>query len=34
MRLFVGCFQATMDVGGFSRVWELNEEWGRINFWK
>lgn len=25
--------KATMEVGGFSRVWELNEEWGRINFW-
>ncbi|XP_022311982.2 sodium-coupled monocarboxylate transporter 1-like [Crassostrea virginica] len=25
--------KATLEVGGFSRVWELNEEWGRINFW-
>ncbi|XP_056002478.1 sodium-coupled monocarboxylate transporter 1-like [Ostrea edulis] len=25
--------KATVEVGGFSRVWELNEEWGRINFW-
>lgn len=25
--------KATVEVGGFSRVWALNEEWGRINFW-
>ncbi|XP_061170771.1 sodium-coupled monocarboxylate transporter 1-like isoform X2 [Saccostrea echinata] len=25
--------KATLEVGGFSKVWELNDQWGRINFW-
>ncbi|XP_056003297.1 sodium-coupled monocarboxylate transporter 2-like isoform X2 [Ostrea edulis] len=24
---------ATAEVGGFGNVWELNDEWGRIDFW-
>ncbi|XP_059145999.1 sodium-dependent multivitamin transporter-like [Physella acuta] len=26
--------QGTLKVGGMSRVWEINEEWGRIKFFK
>ncbi|XP_062566846.1 sodium-coupled monocarboxylate transporter 1-like [Saccostrea cucullata] len=25
--------KAALEVGGFSKVWELNEQWSRINFW-
>ncbi|XP_056003296.1 sodium-coupled monocarboxylate transporter 1-like isoform X1 [Ostrea edulis] len=37
--LLIGCvctfytFLATAEVGGFGNVWELNDEWGRIDFW-
>ena len=27
-------FQATLLVGGWGTVWRINEDWGRINFWK
>ncbi|XP_076089792.1 sodium-coupled monocarboxylate transporter 1-like [Mytilus galloprovincialis] len=25
--------RATLDVGGFDRVWEINSKWNRIDFW-
>ncbi|XP_061190249.1 sodium-coupled monocarboxylate transporter 1-like [Saccostrea echinata] len=31
--LFTIVIKATVEVGGFSKVWELNDQWGRINFW-
>lgn len=26
-------FRATLAVGGFDNVWEINSKWGRIDFW-